>query len=184
MQYNLFEFLQNIDDPRRSQGVRFPLPALLAIIIMAILSGYSGLKGFARFAKSNAKELVSIFALKHGVPTFGTIRTILLSLDKEVLTREFGNWMRQYFPQDEPTWIALDGKGLNSTVSNAHESLQSFVFVVSAFAQKSGLVFGLTSFDNGKSGEGDALELLIQRLDLKGAIFTMDAIHTQKKDLI
>ena len=51
MEYNLFDFFGSIDDPRRAQGVRHSLPVLLSIIVMAILSGCNGLKGFARFAK-------------------------------------------------------------------------------------------------------------------------------------
>ena len=39
MQYNLFDFLRSISDPRRGQGQRFSLEAVLGIIIMAILSG-------------------------------------------------------------------------------------------------------------------------------------------------
>ena len=180
MQYNLFEFLTSVQDPRRAQGQRYPLPALLGIIIMAILSGYQGLKGFARFARSNAEELVSTFGLKHGVPSFGTIRTMLLSLDKEDLAIKFGHWMNQYAPDGEENWIALDGKGLNSTVNNPHDSLQSFIAVVSAFGQRSGLVYGVGSFDNGKSGECEALRQVVQKLGLKGAILTMDALHTKK----
>ncbi|MBK8921215.1 MAG: hypothetical protein IPM81_06840 [Saprospirales bacterium] len=47
----------------------------MAMVIMAILSGHQGLKGFTRFMKNNEEELVSIFQLKHGVPSFGTVRT-------------------------------------------------------------------------------------------------------------
>ena len=56
--------------------------------------------------------------------------------------------------------------------------------MVSAFGQKSGLVYGVNTFDNGKSGEGQALDELMKTLGLKGAILTMDALHCTKKNLI
>lgn len=180
MQYNLFDFLSLIDDPRRAQGQRHSLPTILGIVIMAILSGHQGLKGFARFAKSNAEELIPLFALKHGVPCFGTIRSVLMNLNKDALAVKFGDWMRPYASNEDENWIACDGKGLNSTVNNPHDSLQSFVSVVSAFGHQSGLVYGMTAFDNGKSGECRALIELVETLGLKGAILTMDALHTKK----
>ena len=92
--------------------------------------------------------------------------------------------MKAYHPEEEQHWVALDGKGLLSTLSNPNDSLQSFVLVVSAFGQKSGLVYGVNTFDNGKSGEGQALDELVQTLGLKGTILTMDALHCTKKNLI
>ncbi|MBK8920589.1 MAG: transposase family protein [Saprospirales bacterium] len=85
MQYNLLEFLTDFSDPRRGQGQRHRLSVFLAMVIMAILSGHQGLKGFTRFMKNNEEELVSIFQLKHGVPSFGTVRTLLQSVSPEEL---------------------------------------------------------------------------------------------------
>ncbi|MBK8922610.1 MAG: transposase family protein [Saprospirales bacterium] len=124
MQYNLLEFLTDFSDPRRGQGQRHRLSVFLAMVIMAILSSHQGLKGFTRFMKNNEEQLVSIFQLKHGVPSFGTVRTFakcqsgrtghkICSLDGTVL------------PVEQEQWLALDGKALGSTVQNPHGSLQS-----------------------------------------------------------
>jgi len=39
----------------------------------------------------------------------------------------------------------------------------------------------MKSFENGKSGEGQALRDLVEQLGLKDKVFTMDALHAQKK---
>lgn len=181
MQYNLIEFFEQIEDPRRLQGQRHPLVSLLSIIIMAIISGEQGLRGFARFAKHNTTELVACFDLKHGTPSFGTFRSLLLDLDCNKLAKAFQTWMDKHLPNQTDKWIALDGKSLGSTLTNPNTPLQNFVMVVSAFAHQSGLVLAMESFDNGKSGEGQAARHLIESLGLQGAIFTMDAGHAQKK---
>lgn len=181
MQYNLLEFLTGFKDPRRGQGQRHPLPAFLAMILMAIISGHQGLKGFARFMKSNQAELVSIFQLKHGVPTFGTVRTLLQSIRPEELAARFAAWMEKHLVQEQDQWVALDGKALNSTVQDAQGSLQSFVYVVSAFAQRSGLVHHLRSFESGKAYEAEVVRQMVAQLGLQEAIVTLDALHCQKK---
>lgn len=181
MQYNLLEFLTDFSDPRRGQGQRHRLPVFLAMVIMAILSGHQGLKGFTRFMRNNKEELVSTFQLKHGVPSFGTVRTLLQSVSPEELATKFARWMEQYFPLEQELWLALDGKALGSTVQNPHGSLQSFVYVVSVFAQRSGLVHQMTHFESGKAYEAEAVRQLVEKLGLKGAIFTLDALHCQKK---
>ena len=181
MQYNLLEFLTDFSDPRRGQGQRHRLSVFLAMVIMAILSGHQGLKGFTRFMKNNEEELVSIFQLKHGVPSFGTVRTLLQSVSPEELATKFARWMEQHFPVEQEQWLALDGKALGSTVQNPHGSLQSFVYVVSVFAQRSGLVHQMVHFESGKAYEAEAVRQLVEKLGLKGAIFTLDALHCQKK---
>ena len=181
MQYNLLDFLTGFTDCRRAQGQRHSLPVFLAMVIMAIISGHQGLKGFARFMKANEAELSGTFGLKHGVPSFGTVRTLLQIVKPEELAKKFAHWMEKYLPLEAEVWLTLDGKALASTVRSPHNSLQSFVYVVSTFAQRSGLVHQMSSFESGKAYEAEAVRQMIEKLGLKGAIFTLDALHCQKK---
>ncbi|MBK6930742.1 MAG: ISAs1 family transposase [Saprospirales bacterium] len=102
------------------------------------------------------------------------------SVSPEELATKFARWMEQYFPVEQEQWLALDGKALGSTVQNPHGSLQSFVYVVSVFAQRSGLVHQMVHFESGKAYEAEAVRQLVEKLGLKGAIFTLDALHSQK----
>jgi DDE_Tnp_1-associated len=181
MQYNLFNFISELNDPRRGQGQRHSLENVLVIVLMAILSGHQGLKGFARFAKSNARELSEVLQLKHGVPTYGTFRSVLLGLDEHVLASRFITWVQGCHGSFTDERVALDGKLLRSTGKGLNTSTQSFVSVVSAFGHQSGLIYGMLSFANGKSGEAEALRSLVGQLGLLDKVLTMDAMHTQKK---
>lgn len=181
MQYKLFEFFESLTDPRRKQGQRHRLEDVLQIVIMAILSGYQGLRGFTRFAESNEEDLINILDLKHGVPCFFTIRTVLMGLNEELLAQKFTTWLKDYHSNDD--FMSLDGKAVTGTSIGGNSSSQNFVAVVSAFGHRSGLVFGMKAFENGKSGESEALRQLVERLGMKDKVFTMDALHTQKKHL-
>lgn len=180
MQYKIFDFFEGLTDPRRGQGQRHKLEHVLTIVIMAILSGYQGLKGFARFALSNEEELTRTLQLKHGVPCFFTIRAILSGLDEHLLSEQFTAWVKSYYPVPEDDFVAMDGKSVRSTTKGGNTKLQNFIAVVSAFGHQSGLVYGMKSFENGKSGEGEALRSLVKQLGLTDKVFTMDTLHAQK----
>lgn len=184
MGYNLLDFFDGLTDTRRGQGQRHKLRDVLTIVIMAIISGQQGLQGFARFATNNVAELTEALKLKHGVPCFYTIRSVLLNLEEQQLSQRFTEWVKAYqlelgIPTDE--FIGLDGKAVTSTTNGGNTHLQSFISVVSAFGHQSGLVYGMKSFDNGKSGECEALRELVKQLGLSGTVFTMDALHCKKK---
>lgn len=181
MNYNLFEFIESLEDPRRGQGQRHQLKDVIVIILMAILSGHQGLRGFTRFAKANDEELTDILELKHGVPCYYTFRAIINGLDEQVLAKQFTNWVKSYVSEDTDDFIALDGKSIRSTTQGGNTKLQNFVAVVNAFGHQSGLVYGMKSYENGKSSEGQALRDLVVQLGLKDKVFTMDALHSQKK---
>lgn len=181
MQYELSEFFDSIKDPRRKQGQRHQFKDILTIIIMAILSGHQGLRGFVRFAKANADELKLALDLKHGVPGYSTFQTMLVSLDDQLLASKFIEWMQKILPATADEFIALDGKAIRATINGSQSKLQNFVCVVNAFGHQSGFIYGMKSFENGKSGEAQALRELVEQLGLNGKVFTMDALHTQKK---
>jgi len=180
MKYSIDSFVNSLTDPRRGQGQRHSLENILTIVIMAILSGHNGLRGFARFASSNEQELIQTLKLKHGVPCYYTFHSVLSSLNEQIMAQKFIAWMQTYPHLLTDEFVSLDGKVVASTVNGGNTSSQNFVSVVSAFGQQTGLVYGSQTFENGKSGENRALCELVENLGLKAKTFTMDALHTQK----
>lgn len=180
MEYKMLDFFSTLSDVRRGQGQRHKLHHVLSIVIMAILSGHQGLRGFTRFAESNREELIELFRLKHGVPCFYTFRSVLQSLDEQLLAQRFISWVGEYHSALKDKFLSLDGKAITSSVHGGNTGLQNFISVVSAFGHQSGIVYGMKSFENGKSGEAEALRALVQQLGLNDKVFTMDALHTKK----
>jgi len=181
MKSNLHEFFKSLEDPRRKQGQRHLFENILTIIIMAILSGHQGLRGIHRFATANSKELTEVLQLKYGVPGYSTFQAILTDLDDQILVTKFIAWVKSFTSLPIDNFVALDGKAIKATTKGGNTKLQNFVAVVNAFGHQSGLVYGMKSFENGKSGEAQALRELVEQLGLKDKIFTMDALHAQKK---
>lgn len=177
----MFEFFNSLEDARRGQGQRHKFDNILIIVIMAIISGHQGLRGFARFAKANEKELTQVLKLKHGVPRFNTFRDVLMSLNEQILVDKFIAWVKNYLPNLADEFVALDGKAIKATTNGGNTKLQNFVAMVNAFGHHSGVVYGMQSYENGKSSEAAALRDLVEKLAMKDVVFTMDALHAQKK---
>ena len=177
----MFEFFNSLEDARRGQGQRHRFDNILIIVIMAIISGHQGLRGFARFAKANEKELTQVLELRHGVPGFNTFRDVLTNLNEQILVDKFIAWVKNYLPNVVDEFVALDGKAIKATTNGGNTKLQNFVALVNAFGHHSGVVYGMQSYENGKSSEAPALRDLVEKLAMKDVVFTMDALHTQKK---
>ena len=140
----LAEFFHQVQDPRRAQGQRFPLSALLWLTFLATASGYRGPRKIAQFGRSNAAFFTSYFGLRHGLPSYGAFRDLLQALDKAALAQAFGRW---FTPQVQAgDWVAGDGQSLRSTVQGAQQADQSFVSVVSLYCQRTGLTLALLAW--------------------------------------
>lgn len=183
IRYEIKNFIKTIEDTRRAEGKRHSLEQLSVIIIMAVLSGHQGVRGIERFVNSNEKELIELLELKHGVPSYQTIQAMLTSLNAQKAAEKFTEWMETYAEELGDEYLSLDGKTLRSTVEGGNTKNQNFIAVVSAFGHKSKMVYGMQSYENKKSAEGEALRALVERLGLKNKVFSVDALHSEKKHL-
>ena len=179
---SLIDYLQEIPDERDPHGKRHPQWLILLIMIMGIMSGYWGYRELGRFVERHRRELIKMFQVSRAeMPSYSTIRRVMMQLDYEQLTKVFNGWASQYTHHQRGQWIALDGKSLRNTVSDCHGSQQNFITMVSAFSHQRGEVLGLKVMENKKESEINVVRELIELLDLSGVVFTMDALHCQKK---
>ena len=179
---SLQECYEQIIDPRKSSGLRTPLPELLCMITMGYLSGHSGYRGIGTFMSENKSELMDLFSLKH--PPIGKtqLRTVLQRLDFTPINRAFYQWITSFVTIEQGEWLSGDGKALGSTVKDAHGNAQEYELMVRLFSQKLGIVTH-SATTKSKATELKAMQTLLQTLEIKGAIITLDALHCQKKQL-
>ena len=55
---SLMEYLAVVPDPRRPQGTRHPLPAVLALVCCALLCGERYLQAIAEWGRNHSAELI------------------------------------------------------------------------------------------------------------------------------
>jgi hypothetical protein len=179
----LLESLHQVPDFRRRQGQRYPLIAVLLITIMSIISGRCRYREIAAFARANQKELLKFFLLKKRkrLPSHVTFREVIKGVSFDAVIAAFNQWAAQYVRLEAEEWMAMDGKALASTVTDAHTAYQNFVSLVSVFSHKRGQVLNTAKLENHKSSEIPTVRAIIAVLDLHGVVFSLDALHCQKK---
>jgi len=180
----LLDHLATVPDPRRAQGRRYPLPALLAMTIMAMMSGHYGYRPTERFIRDNADPLRRLLGWpRQAMPSNVSLRAVLQALDFDALTAAFRAWAAERLPAGEI--LAVDAKAVRSTVTAHGGPQQDFVALVSAYGVRSGIVVAATRYQNGQTSEVSAAQDLIAdlagALDLTGVTVTLDALHAVKK---
>jgi len=178
---DLITVLKGIPDPRRQAGCRHELWTCLLLVIMTLMTGEYGFRPTGSFIRLHREDLLRYLPLrKPRLPSFDTIRRCLQVVDYELLSAAFSSWARQYIDLPKGSWIAGDGKALKGTVRDCFDAEQRFVNLVSFFTQQGGQVVDDQAFNNKDSSELHVVEQLIDRLDLRECIFTLDALHCKK----
>ena len=115
------ESFSTIRDPRRAQGRRHPIRAVLAIAAGATLCGMRGYKAIAQWAQGLGQKGAQRIGCRRDpdtreylIPSLTVIREVLMRVDPEQLDRALGAWNVLWAPRDSS--LAIDGKTLrNST---------------------------------------------------------------------
>lgn len=105
----------------------------------------------------------------------------MMRVNFEDLTRIFNSWASQYIELTEREWLATDGKSIRGTVVDYSNAYQAFVSVVSMFSSKQGVIVGLKTMNNKQTSEIATVQSLVAALDIKGAVFSFDALLQSKK---
>jgi len=122
---SLPDFFLEITDPRRAQGRRHPLPAVLAITTAAVLCGMRGYKAIASWANDLGPKARERFRCrkKNGrylVPSESIIRDILIRVDPVELDTALQQW-NAAFGQDDQS-LAIDGKTMCNAIDEQGQS--------------------------------------------------------------
>ena len=123
--------------------------------------------------KSKEKWLKKYLKLENGVPDACTFRNVIRAIDTQQLHTVFVKWM-QNVVETFTGVVAIDGKQARRT----KEARKPPLHVVSAFSAECGLVLGQLACEE-KSNEITAIPQLLEMLEIKGCIVTIDAMGTQ-----
>ncbi len=125
---SLIDYLKEIPDERDPSGRRHPLWLILLIMILGIMSGYWGYRGLGRFVERHRRQLIQVLNIPQArVPSYSTLRRVMIDLDYEAVTQVFNEWASQHTNNRYGQWIAIDGKSLKNTVNDCCLPQQNFV---------------------------------------------------------
>jgi predicted transposase YbfD/YdcC len=172
-----------LEDPRSPINRRHPLESVVVLALMGILAGARGPSGIADWARTKSDFLQRALPLPAGVPCKDVFRRVLMLLNPSAFQACFLNWLESLRARaaeasgiDQPVF-AIDGK--TARRSHDHKSGLGALHSVSVWAGEFGLTLGQVACAE-KSNEITAIPELLHRVDVKGAIITIDAMGTQK----
>jgi len=162
-------------DPRQAAKVLYPLPELLLLLLCGTVAGADDFVELVLWGKEHLAFLRRFLPFARGIPSHDTLCEVIAALDPDLFKTCFGNWV-EHLRVAGPETIAIDGK--TSRRSHARSKGRGPLHTVSAWATSQRLVLGQEAVTE-KSNEIVAIPLLLQRLELAGAIVTIDAMGTQ-----
>ncbi len=173
---NPLHFFSGIKDPRVERTRDHLLTDIIYITIAAVISGAESWYDIEAFGKAKYDWLKKFLNLPNGIPTHDTFNRFFASLDPDELAKCFLEWTRSVSSLTEGEVISIDGKTLRGSRDQGKKSI---VHMVSAWAGSNTMVLAQKKVDN-KSNEITAIPALLEVLELKGCIVTIDAMGCQK----
>jgi predicted transposase YbfD/YdcC len=170
--------LASIEDPRCAWKVEHRLLDILVIAVCAVLGEAETFEDIALYGRCKRAWLEGFLALPNGIPSHDTFRRVFMLIDPDAFERSFLAWVRAVFRPEGgvPRQVAVDGKTVRRSFDR--KKGRSPLHLVSAYATEHGLVLAQRAAE-GKGGELAVIPELLDGLDLRGCLVSLDALACQ-----
>src|SRR5690242_3253863 len=174
----LIAAFETVEDPRCEWKVEHRLLDILVIAVCAVLGEAESFEDIALYGRCKREWLEGFLALPNGIPSHDTFRRVLMLVDPDAFERSFLGWVRAVFRpgEDGPRQVAIDGKAVRRSFDRRQG--RSPLHLVSAYATERGLVLAQRATET-KGGELGVLPELLDGLDLRGCLVSLDALARQ-----
>lgn len=166
----------DMPDPRTNNW-RHDLTEILFIALLATLCGATTCCDMALFARSKEDLLRQILVLENGPPSHDTFSRVFRILDPAAFETAFRRFTKAFAEAAQVAGVvALDGKALRRAYERGKSHMPPVM--VTAWSAKTRLALA-TVLAPGNNEAAGALRL-IELLQLKGCVVTMDALHCHR----
>jgi DDE_Tnp_1-associated/Transposase DDE domain len=172
----LLEELAQVPDPRSRRGTRHPLPAVLALAVLAMLTGCKSYTAIAQFGRDKGFALAFALGFRRGkTPVKSRLSTLFRRLDVTAFEDALSRWLTARWDSPDGLHICIDGK----TARGSKDGDAPGHHLVAAYAPAAQAVLAQLRVD-AKTNEHKAALQLLGILPTKGRIFTGDAAFCQR----
>jgi len=179
----------SVPDPRRQASVVYPLAAVLALTLTAILANQHSVLAIAEWAARQGAAVLTPLGFAPGqTPRQSTLQRLFAKLEAARLSAALTAYFAPAATPDRSVrggqGVAIDGKAQRGRLAFQHGG--SPVHSLTAFCQERGLVLAQEPITPGHGTEKSEAELtvapaLIARLDWQGRVLTGDALFCQRE---
>ncbi len=183
---SLYDRLQTLEDQRDRRGIRYPLPVVIVMVLLAKLAGEDTPHGIAEWLKHRRGQLCHHLEFKRGTTPHATTLGRIMggAILVETLDRLVGQYLAgiHAFAADEEASneqplgvINIDGKTLRGTIPRGQSQ---GVHLLAAYLPAQGIVLMQMAVDR-KENEIVVAPQLLNEIDLTDKVVTGDAMHAQ-----
>ena len=168
----LLDHFAKIKDTRQCWKVAYPLREVLFLVVCGTIASGDDYEDIVDWGKAHLSFLRGFAEFHFGIPCADWLRCVMNRINPELFRACFTSWVAECWP-DKLDLVAIDGK--TSRRSHNRRTGEKALHLVSAFATNSRLVLGQEAVFE-KSNEITAIPALVERLDLAGALVSIDAM--------
>jgi predicted transposase YbfD/YdcC len=171
---SLIEFFSQVPDPRVNRTRKHNLIDIIVMTICGLICKSETWTDIADYADANEEWFRQFLELPGGVPSHDTFGRVFSLIDPLEFQKAFYEWTQSVAAISEGEIIALDGKYNTSSLTIPGQP-RSITGMVSAWASTSGVALAALKTDFYKEGEKKIYKNLLDFLNIKGCIVTIDA---------
>ncbi len=169
--------MDEIEDIRQEKKVRHKLKDILVIVLFATLSNVDDWVEMEYFAHYHQEYLRKYIELKNGIPSHDTLCRVMGMAAPETIQQLYSKWQEAVNRNEGEAIkkiICMDGKTMRSNKRGTGK----LSHIVSTWCREDGFGLGQKAV-NEKSNEITAIPELLESIQIKDQIVTIDAMGTQ-----
>ena len=166
-----------VTDPRCPRQKKHDLAELLVCLVSGYLAGRTSLRRALHWCERHIDLLREGLALKNGIASVSTASRMLSRINEEDFVCAFMQWMTELLDTTH-THIMIDGKALRAATERLKDG--NTPYVLNAIEAATNLVVAQMAIAE-KENEITAIPKLLELLNVRESIITIDAIGTNEK---
>lgn len=176
---DIISLMKNIEDPRPKKKVKYPINEVVGMVLFASLGNANDWTEIEVFCNSHEDFLRKYFRLENGIPSHDTFQRVMGIIDPKSLQQlqlEWNEYLTTNNGEGLKKILNIDGKTMRGSRTEDKKPLH----VVSAYCDEDGFCLGQNVVKE-KENEIVAIPELLDTLQIKGYLVTIDAMGTQVK---
>jgi len=169
-------YFTELTDPRVERSKEHLMEDIIFITIAAVICGAETWNDIEHYGKSKEPWLKQYLQLPNGIPSHDTFNRFFSALDPDAFEQAFLSWIKDVAELSKGDVVSIDGKSIRG--SRVGDSKRA-VHIVSAWSKANQLSLGQVKVDE-KSNEITAIPKLLDVLQLRGCLVTIDAMGCQR----
>ena len=173
------QWIECIEDTRQQSKIRYTIQEVVLIIFCSELCGVNDWENKQVWAEYNLEYLRQYLPYENGVPSHDTMQRVLGMIGTEYFQQAYNQWIEEFEKSQKINMqkiISIDGKTMRGNKRKTKE--QKANHIVTAWNREGGYSLGQRTTEE-HSNEITAIPKLLDAINIKGSIVTLDAMGTQ-----